>query len=525
MKTKYIIILLTVALTACSDFLDEVPKDELVVDQFFTEPDHAYGAVNSLYRTGAPNMTDGGVYSGVPAMLGVYMSGFFTNEYAGQELHVSNTQQLTLNGKNISAYLEGMWRNLYLGISRANNALKYIPQTPGLSESEANQLTAESKFFRAYAYYYLVRMFGPVPLITDPYESLDDLYLERASLSAIYGQIENDLTQALASGDLSNTSMANNGKRVTSGTVAGLLAEVYLTMSGHPLNADKYQEAADVSRDIISGKYGAYALEQHNELSPGEIDFENSAYNKIRMNDASGIEHLYLKEFDPSISGSNFPRYSYPTSLSQDVLYDITNGGFQPSTQFLDLYDPVEDLRIQEKQFFHTTFEGSGETFLPTPYIWHDDEAIFETATSGKDQAMLTYADVLLIAAEAIVQSSGNVTSEAVDLLALVRGRAYWKTDNADIVSSLTALDAENFVNEVWIERHRELVFEFQNWFDIVRTRKFPVASSPGVVSFVDVVGHVTSQGKAIESKHLLMPLPDSELQRNPSLGTDNNGY
>ncbi len=525
MKSKYfLLILLVTGLGACSDFLDEEPLSELASEQFFTEPDQAYSAVNSLYRTGAPNMTDGGVYSGMPLMLGAYMSGFFSNEYAGQELHVSNTQQLTLNGDNIGNYLQNRWRELYLGISRANNAIKHIPETPGLTGEERSQLISEAKFFRAYAYFYLVRFFGPVPVTTEPYDSLENLYLERSPIADVYALIEADLKDALENGGLPTTTMVNNGKRITAGAVATLLAKVYLTMSGAPLKANRYADAAKLAQDIINGVYGPYSLVQHDEINLGEIDLENSAYNKIRRSEASAQEHIYLKEFDAAIAPSTFPRYSYPVGLSQDVLYDISNGAYQPSNGFLDLYDPNNDLRAQEKQYFHTTLEGTNKTFPTSPYMWHDDEAMFNTALSGKDQAMMTFADVLLIGAEAIAKSTG-VTSEAVNYLAQVRGRAYWKTDMAAMELSLSGLGVDEFVEEVWVERHRELVFEFQNWFDIVRTRKFPVATSPGVVKFVDVIGHVTEQGKTIEEKHMLLPLPEPEIQRNPSLGTDNNGY
>lgn len=508
---------------SCDDFLEEEPLSELGSEQFFSEPDHAYSAVNSLYRTGAPSLTDGGVYSGTPLMLGAYMSGFFTNEYAGQELHVSNTQQLTLNGDNIGGYLQDRWRELYLGISRANNAIKNIPETPDLSDAEKNQLMAEAKFFRAFAYYYLVRWFGPVPLTTEPYESLDNLYLERSPVADVYALIEADLTEALEQGNLPKVSMVDNGKRVTAGAVATLLADVYLTMSGNPLNADRYADAAAVAQDIINGEYGPYALVQHDE-SGGAVDLENSAYNKIRKSDASATEHIYIKEYDPEIGTAVYARYSYPVALASEVLYDITNGAYQPSDQFLSLYDPTNDLRAQERQFFHSTFLPTGQTFETTPFAWHDDTAIFETANSGKDFAVYGYADVLLIAAEAIARSSG-VNADAVDYLAQVRSRAYWNTDPATISSELSALGTDAFVEEVWKERHRELVFEFRNWFDIVRTRQFPVADAPGSISFVSAVGHTTEQGKQIEEKHMLLPLPGPELQRNPSLGSDNNGY
>ncbi|MUH38227.1 RagB/SusD family nutrient uptake outer membrane protein [Zobellia amurskyensis] len=524
MKIKYIACLIgLVLLGSCDDFLEEEPLSELSSDQFFSEPDHAFSAVNSLYRTGAPSMTDGGVYSGTPLMLGAYMSGFFTNEYAGQELHVSNTQQLTLNGENIGGYLQDRWRELYLGISRANNAIRYIPETPELNDAQRNQLLAEAKFFRAFAYYYLVRWFGPVPLTTEPYESIEDLYLERSSIADVYGLIESDLTEALAQGNLPKLSMVDNGKRVTSGAVASLLAEVYLTMSGNPLNADRYSEAASLAQKIINGEYGSYALTQHDEAG-GSVDFENSAYNKIRKGDASAIEHIYVKEYDPEIGTAVYPRYSYPVALASEVLYDITNGAYQPSSQFLDFYNPDEDLRAQERQYFHSTYLPTGQTFATAPFVWHDDTAIFETANSGKDFAMYSYADVLLIAAEAVAMSSG-VNADAVDYLAQVRSRAYWMQDSATISAELSGLGTDAFVEEVWKERHRELVFEFKNWFDIVRTGQFPVADAPGTISFVNAVGHTTEQGKQIEQKHLLLPLPGPELQRNPALGTENNGY
>jgi hypothetical protein len=525
MRIKYIVFLIGIILFgSCSDFLEEKPLSELDSDQFFSEPDHAYSAVNSLYRTGSPNMTDGGVYSGTPLMLGGYMSGYFTNEYAGQELHVSNTQELTLNGDNIGGYLQDRWRELYLGISRANNAIKYIPETPELSDAAKNQLLAEAKFFRAFSYYYLVRWFGPVPLTTEPYESLENLYLERSSVADVYALIESDLKEALEQGGLSTTNMVDNGKRITAGAVATLLADVYLTMSGNPLNADRYGDAATLAQEIINGTYGTYGLVQHDESSPGVIDFENSAYNKIRKADASAVEHIYIKEYDPEIGTSVYPRYSYPVALASEVLYDITNGGYLPSEGFLDLYDPTLDLRAQERQFFHTVFEPTGQTFAPAPFVWHDDTAIFETANSGKDFAVYGYADVLLIAAEAMARSNG-VSADAVNYLAQVRSRAYWETDLADIEASLSGLGTEAFVEEVWKERHRELVFEFRTWFDIVRTGQFPVADAPGSISFVSAVGHTTERGKSIEQKHMLLPLPGPELQRNPSLGTDNNGY
>ncbi|MHA6246917.1 RagB/SusD family nutrient uptake outer membrane protein [Pontibacter sp. CAU 1760] len=512
---------------SCEDFLEERPKDELAANQNFTQPAHAYSAVNSLYRTGAPQLYDGGVYNGAQAMLGNYMSGFFDNEYKGQEVHVQHAQQLTLNGNNLNGYMGSIWDNMYRGISRANNAIKYIPDTPGLQDNERKQLLAEAKFFRAYAYFSLVKMFGEVPVITEPYESLDNLYVPRNSVKEVYNLIESDLKYAVNDGGLSDAAMANNGGRVTKGAAATMLADVYLTMSGFPLQENRYAEAAAMARSVIQS--GTYHLTQHDRDAAGGVIAENSAYNKLRKADASPNEHVFYHEYAVGISGSNYPQWAYPVSMAQHVAYAITNGAYLPVNEFLRGYDAANDLRAQEKQYFHSTLKlesGETKTFDTAPYMWHDDQAVRETASSGKDAVIYSYSDVLLIAAEAISRSEG-VTAEAVDYLAQVKGRAYWKQAIGTIKAELSGLSAGNFAEEVWAEKFRELVFEFRLWSDIVRTRKFPVtsASNPGKITYVDVIGHTNHWGKAFAEKHLLFPLPEAERQRNPSLGAQNPGY
>ncbi|MDR2498221.1 MAG: RagB/SusD family nutrient uptake outer membrane protein, partial [Tannerellaceae bacterium] len=135
------------------------------------------------------------------------------------------------------------------------------------------------------------------------------------------------------------------------------------------------------------------------------------------------------------------------------------------------------------------------------------------------------YAEVLLIAAEAIAQAEG-VTDEAVRYLADVRARAYTITPRAEIETELKALSKEAFIQQVWVERMRELVFEFRIWDDIRRTRLYPVTSATeaGKVSWVNLIGAVNPWGQTFQEKHLLWPLSANEMQRNPSL-QQNPGY
>jgi starch-binding outer membrane protein, SusD/RagB family len=525
-KIQFIILLTGLLCFSCKDFLDEVPVDELSAEQDFKTRSHAFNAVNSLYRNGAPQLFDGSVYAGSEAMIGQYMSGLFDNEYKGQEVQVQHFQQLTLNGQNLTGYLGGVWDDLYRGISRANNAIKYIPTTPGLTDAEARQLSGEARFFRALSYYYLVRLFGGVPVITEPYESLDNLYVARGSVKDVYTLVEADLLYAVNEAGLSDRSMANNGNRITKGAAATVLAEVYLTMSGFPLQENRYADAAAMAKSVIAS--GTYSLTQHDRDGGGNVILENSAYNKLRRSDASPNEYVFFHEYTVGIATSAYPQFTYPVAKPQGVAYTLTNGAYQPQNEFLWGYDAANDLRRQEKQYFHTTFNRNGEsrTFQPTPYMWHDDEALFGTATSGKDKEVYGYADVLLIAAEAIARSQG-VTPEAVGYLTQVRSRAYWKTSPLLISAALLAMPADEFVEEVWEERFRELVFEFQTWYDIVRTRKYPQTSAAanGEITFVDVIGQTNTWGKTFSETHLLLPLPEEERQRNPSIGDQNPGY
>lgn len=523
-KIHLIIVLIGLFCFSCSDFLEEEPKAQLDAESDFQVPAHAYSAVNSLYRNGAPQLYDGGSYNGAPAMLGNYMSGFFDNEYKGQEIHVQQSQQLTLNGNNLADYLGTRWADMYRGISRANNAIKNIPTTPGLTEAESNRLNAEAKFFRALNYYFLVRMFGPVPLVTEPYESLENLYVERSSVADVYALIEEDLRFAVDQGQLPEVPMVENGGRITKPAAETLLADVYLTMSSFPLQANKYAEAATAAKNVIASN--VHSLVQHDRDENGNVIPANSAYNKLRKSDNSAEEYIYYREYSVGIATASYNQWTFPVSMAQHTAYAVTNGAYQPRTDFLEGYNVDKDLRIQEKQYFHSSLtleNGNVEEFALTPYIWLDEEASFETASSGKDIVIYGYADVLLTAAEAIAMSEG-VTPEAVDYLAQVRGRAYWEEDIDQIKAELGTLSAEDFVEEVWKERYRELVFEFKLWFDIIRTRKFPVTEN-GEINFEDLVGQTNSWGKSFETKHLLFPLPEPERQRNPSLGPQNPGY
>ena len=509
---------------SCSDFLEEEPRSVASLNQFFTEPAHAENAVNALYRDGAPALwMDGGVYDGRDIMYGPYLSGFFDNNYKGQYAYIGFAQQLQLNAINSNSILNTYWSDMYRAISRANNAIKYIPTTEGLSDAEVNRLLGEARFFRAWSYFMLVRLFGDVPLITEPYESTADIYRARNSAEEVYGLIVQDLEFAVNSAGLANQNMVTNGYRVSRPAAATLLADVQLTRSGFPMQNDNYAAAATAARLVINSE--VHSLTENDVDANGNVIEENSAYNKIRLQSEEVIaqEFVYPIEFTLAISGSGYAAYTYPVTLTNKTKYSITNQAYEPRDQFIAMYDASEDLRMQNKQFWHRTFvdpmTGDTTTFRWQPYLWHDDEALFGTshpANSELEVAAYSYPEVLLIAAEAIARSEG-VTAEAVDYLTQVRDRAYYMQSADEISGSLSGLSVQDFVEEVWAERNRELALNFKIWFDMIRTRKYPEAND-GQVNFVDLIGHDNTWGATYQEKFLLLPLPDQELQRNGEL-------
>lgn len=511
-------------LVSCDDFLVEKPRSQISSNQYFDSPEDARGIVNGMYHSGVTTFYNAGGLRGNGIMFGGFLSGLFGNEKKGEAISILLAQDLAYDAQNLADFLGQLWAESYSAISRANNAIKYIPVTAGLSEAESQQLLGEARFFRAFNYFYLVKHFGDVPLVLEPVENLEKIFVARDNVATVYNQIVEDLNWAVQNGGLANVPFPMNSFRITRGAAATLLADVHLQMAGYPLQAvDNFAKAADAAKLVIES--GAY------NLIPHGATLETSAYNVMRTSDVE-LEYIYAIEYNAAIAPNYAPMWSYPgTSAPYESLQygsGLQNGYF-PTNQFIQVYDPAADLRIQNRQLFFNSIEVDGDLIEFgewATYMWHDDHALFETGRGDKDMSVYRYAEVLLIAAEAIARSAEGVTAEAVGYLADVRARAYWQTDRADIVSALSGLSEQEFVEEVWKERLRELPMEVRTWSDIQRTRLYPVtsAATPGEVSFVNIVGHSNNWGKTFQERHLLLPISLNELGRNPEL-TQNPGY
>ena len=188
-----------VGFSACDSFLDEAPKSQLTSNSYYLSEAHAQQNVNYLYRTGAPTYfgTAQGGYLSSRASLNSILTGYFLNEYEGQETTCQYARELTRQSQvqTISGSMDGIWDASYRAINVANNAILHIPEIDMDAKKKAT-LVAEAQFFRAWNYFYLVKTFGAVPFYTEP-SSVDNMLLERTPVEQIYPTIEADLKAAV----------------------------------------------------------------------------------------------------------------------------------------------------------------------------------------------------------------------------------------------------------------------------------------------------------------------------------------
>lgn len=508
--------------TSCSSFLDEDPKSSMTSAAYNQTGDQIIDQVNYLYRNGVPDkLTNmGGAYRGSSISVQCMLTGYFTNDFEGQEVDCAyarrlERQQYTQSVCNYQT--NDVWTSCYEVINIANNVIKYVD---GIQMSDQAKYKAEAEFFRAWNYFYLVKMFGDVPMVTEPTEGVVE-YPTRTAKAEVYNNvIIPDLKDAVE--NLPAATFVANGHRVTKYAAEMLLADVYMMLG-------QYADAVPLLQDIINNS-GA-SLTQNTDLAL------NSAFNKLRTTDDLS-EVIYAYEHDSQISSTgDLPVKAFNGDAEQFFLnsstgskYSLWVNTYGVAERYLNCYE-ANDLRVQPNQFFHWTYvhpiDGTSITFdSPQNWYYYEEQAVIETGIGTKDWNIYRYAETLLSAAESIAQSQG-VTSEAAGYLAQVKARANMEGKTAsEIASSLQGMNKQTFIEECWKERLREFPLEMKIWDDCLRTGKFPniSATTKGEVQFVDLIGATNGSGAIFKETDLVWPIPVEEIQRNPNL-TQNEGY
>ena len=484
---KFLIFAITgTMLVSCDadEFLNPLPDSVIVADSFFQSDADVLAGIIGMYDALQ------GVNENTQSSAARYNRGVQL-EYLLTEHRSDNTRSKTLEGSraDFHRYLvepdniqsEDYYQSMYEIIFRANNVLNYVDNA---DSANIAKYTAEAKFLRAYAYFNLIRLYGPVPLVTTvvgPKEK--ELLFTRIDEVQIYAQIVSDLQEGVI--QLDNTYKS----RASKAAAQGLLAKVYLTQPTR-----NYSGAKQLCEDIMGS---GFALES---------DFRNVFYNELNNEIIFAVEYISGDPTESQGFSSEFTSYSRQgrqdglnivnPNLAEDF---ITNGGNRTAASYAAFGDDAGLPIPEDAEVIKFLPDGSdiSNTNLPT-YGGGP-------ANAGNDWIILRYSDVLLMHAEAIMADGDTSDGNAIDSFMEVRKRAGFDAI-ADRPSVLTKSD-------LLLERRVELAFENHRFFDLLRL---------GVAH--DVLGaHANAKGySSYNIRRLLLPIPSREINLSGGILTQN---
>lgn len=507
---KYFVLFLSITIitTSCSKWLNEedVDPSNLSPATFYQNEKQAEAALAAVYAQTRFINGGAGIFANNFSMVEM-VTGTAKTE-TGQNTDLNNLIGLSYNGDNV--FVGNWWNGAYSVIAQANLVLAKVPGITDIDPARQKSILGEAKFLRAWSYFYLVRLYGDVPLMLNPVDaSSPDLYPGRKSTDSVYAQIVADLTDAENSG----LPWTDETGRASLGAVKAELAEVYITMAGNPLNKGQeyYAKAAAKAKEIIdNGSFG---------LFNNYFDLHNTATENMK-------EHIFELQYLSGVADNPNQGILLP-NFKEVSAYGTEIGSTVPTLQFYNSYEDG-DLRAVDRQgFFYTHYYDGGNgdlKDLSAPYIYkffdviaNGTQGVQGTATSSLNWPNIRYAQVLLTYAEAQNMADGAPNQQAWDALNAIRSRAQLTTP------PLSSFAQATFDDAVLRERWHELCYEQITWFDMIRRRKVYNEATNGFDAFV---GHkFPDNGATLEEKHLLFPLPTAEMQNNPNLTPQNPGY
>lgn len=222
MKKTYFLILgaLFCGTLSCKKFIDVAPPpDILVAEQVFTDDTKATAVVTSIYGSmingpiGFSNVLTT-VYAGLAAdELSRFNPGAAHQEFMNNQLSPTNAQ------------VRNIWNSIYKHIYYANAAIEGLEDANRLTPEVKSRLIGESRFLRAFCYFYLVNLWGDVPLVLSTDYRVNAV-MPRTASTEVYNAIIQDLAMAKAA--LPEQVPGSNTTRPGKAAAAALLARTYL---------------------------------------------------------------------------------------------------------------------------------------------------------------------------------------------------------------------------------------------------------------------------------------------------------
>lgn len=471
MNFKYFMPLALVAvlgITSCVK-LTEDPKGNLTPDNYFATQKDLDAAVAAIYQ----KLSVDGAWAFTNKMTSYFGADDLTTDKGLNKQDFRDFDKL--EGQRTNEGLKAQWDGPWNAIYQTNNVLANYEKVP---TTDQNSITArtysagQAYFMRALSYFMLVRTFGAVPIVDKKAEIA--IVPPREDVGKVYAFIVKDLQQAIGMLPDKWTAAADIS-RPGSLAARALLANVYLTMAGWPLNQ--------------TANYALAATEADAVIKSGKYSLVGDYLQVFTTN--NNTESIFGIEFNV---GGNAPNRSFgSTSVPlEEVGLDGSSGwdDFYPEVNF---YLNAPKCKRTDQTFYTTIKLRNGDKVTYTLVNWDDartnarhpyynkfrhglNDGVKETATTiqtiqpstNKTTDIIRFAEPLLIYAEASTMASGTAAGPAYDAVNLVRHRA-------GLPDLTPGLSATAFRDSVVYERAYEFAGEFgQRWFDICRLQLLP---------------------------------------------------
>lgn len=468
--------LLAISLLSCNDFLTLQPEHQINELGFYKSKSDFETALVGTYA-GLQN------YGRVLIWINELATDNAVIQLSNAENQVTAFEDMNIVPTN--GHVSTYWSNPYGIISRTNSIINKIEKID-FDEASKNAIIGECKFLRAFSYFHLVRIFGPVSLVEIEFASPNQISgydFSRKPVEEIYKFIINDLTEAEK---LLPSAMPSNKGKISIGAVKALLGKVYLTNHEYEKAAAKLKEVIDLKAYSLVDDYANLFSEGNDDLSESILEIEYASGN--------------LGE------GQNFAFQFYPNVVNMAVFPGnlLAGGRCVPGESMFNAYEEG-DLR-KDKSLGDQLPMTDGTT---TNYRFCRKFADYKATTledAGVNFTLLRYADILLMYAEALNEQ--GQTAQAYEYINPIRTRAGLK--------GLSGLSQADFRLAIEKERRVELAFEGHRWFDLIRTGRAQQVLNADYAA--------RGLSFTVEDHELLLPLPQGELDINPDLG-QNKGY
>ncbi|MEJ7588229.1 MAG: RagB/SusD family nutrient uptake outer membrane protein [Ferruginibacter sp.] len=401
--------------------------------------------------------------------------------------------------------LNQVWKSSYIMIGRSNKVLARVLTapanvftTPGLKDA----VTGEALFLRGLAHFHLWNLFGTAPVDTIVPLTTDQFNIPGSTGNQLLDQAIADLTRA--AGLLPASWSANDLGRATANSANGLLGKV-LTFRASATKSSADYQAAIAAFDKLNGV----------SLTPNFGDnFDVSKENNT--------ESIFEFQAGPNILGTGQNSW-----LANDIcdcgvsgayyqMFSDGNGGYMGGGRY-SATTKVQNIFDSSDPRLEYTLTANKQNFLKYVKDGGSDDGGVVTRNNHR---ILRYADVLLLKAEAVLQSGGNA-AEAIALVNQVRARARNMAASGAHPADFSAAETNVTTVMGWImdERLRELAGEGHRWFDL---RRWHLA---GYITLNNAFfNSLAAADMDFKLTNLVFPIPTSETDVNPNV-VQNPGY